>query len=107
MEYTDTFVEIKNFFTYLGIVVSLWGGGIFLMNTCARRLDVLRYLAYVGVSMILLALYGGAFLGFHVAAIILGPYNSNITFYLLGCVAAYPFTVLPYRYWRSRISDTD
>jgi hypothetical protein len=107
MEYTDTFVEVKNFFTYLGMVASLWGGGIFLINTCARKLDVLRYLAYVGSCMILLALLGGAFLGFHVAAIVLGPYDRNITFWLLGCVVAYPFTVLPYRYWSNRISDTE
>lgn len=107
MEYTDTFVEVKNLFTYLVMVAFLWGGGVFLMNICARKLNVLRYLAYVGACMILLALLGGVFLGFHLAAIIFGPYNRDITFWLMGCVAAYPFTVLPYRYWRSRISDTE
>lgn len=104
MEY-ETLDGIRNVFTLLGVLTCAWGVGIYSMKTFARRLDFLRHLAFVGVFLIFIALAGGVFLGFLISYIIFEPdyYGDSIAFYLVGCVAAYPFTVLPYRYlpWHS------
>jgi hypothetical protein len=104
MEY-ETLYEVKDFFTALGMLSCTWGVAIFLLRTFRRRFDLLRYLAYLGAFLIVIALHGGVLLGFLISAIILGPHSyDNITFWLVGCVAAYPITVLPYRYlkpWHS------